>query len=72
MKKYAYPHYSPRAGYKDDEHALRMMEPGMELRDYFAAKAMQVYMEKDYGSYLEQAQWAYMRADRMMKARGEK
>jgi hypothetical protein len=46
---------------------------GMELRDYFAAKAMQAVIE-DYnasmnGSYLLVSKIAYEMADEMMKAR---
>ena len=44
---------------------------GMDLRDYFAAKAMQGIMSKEYfdGSYSEVAEYAYKMADAMMKAR---
>ena len=47
---------------------------GMELRDYFAAKAMQGIMSKEYfdGSYSEVAKYAYKMADAMMKAREQK
>ena len=47
---------------------------GMDLRDYFAAKAMQGIMSKEYfdGSYSEVAEYAYKCADLMMKAREKK
>ena len=46
-------------------------EEGMDLRDYFAAKAMQGIMSKEYyeGSYRDVAMYAYKCADEMMKAR---
>jgi hypothetical protein len=44
---------------------------GMELRDYFAAKAMQSYWsdENVASDYKTAAAWAYEMADAMMKAR---
>ena len=42
---------------------------GMTLRDYFAAKAMQVLLANDETSMKEDAQDAYMVADAMLKAR---
>jgi hypothetical protein len=46
-------------------------EEGMELRDYFAAKAMQAYWsdENVASDYKTAAAWAYDMADAMMKAR---
>ena len=45
---------------------------GMELRDYFAAKAMQGFVTGDYDLYPnEAAKKAYDLADAMMKARKE-
>lgn len=58
---------------------------GMDLRDYFAAKAMQIEMQSTYKSYKEGecdvdewrqlfvniAEHAYDMADEMMKAREE-
>lgn len=47
-------------------------EPGMSLRDYFAAKAMQALVTGssfDYGSWQMDAQAAYEIADAMLEAR---
>ena len=42
----------------------------MDLRDYFAAKAMQGYMNDCYDlDPIERAEQAYIQADAMMKAR---
>jgi hypothetical protein len=50
-------------------------QPGMTLRDYFAAKAMQVAMEKAGGNWIDTsysiAKHAYRQADAMLKARGQ-
>jgi hypothetical protein len=43
--------------------------PGMTLRDYFAAKAMQVLIANDNTDLDEDARDAYMIADMMLKAR---
>jgi len=46
--------------------------PGMTLRDYFAAKAMQVYMDGvkwNADSYAGAAKASYNVADAMLKAR---
>jgi hypothetical protein len=52
-------------------HQVQPYEPGMDLRDYFAAKAMQGIMSKEHydGSYASVAMYAYKCADEMMKAR---
>lgn len=49
-------------------------QTGMDLRDYFAAKAMQGIMAKEHyeGSYYDVAMYAYKCADEMIKARGTK
>lgn len=45
---------------------------GMDLRDYFAAMAMQAYLSGDYDLYPHKIpQKAYEMADAMMKARNE-
>jgi hypothetical protein len=48
-------------------------QTGMTLRDYFAAKAMQGFMANKSNPMHyqpeEDAQWAYMIADAMLKAR---
>ena len=43
------------------------VEGGMTLRDYFAAKAMQALVQKDYFDFT--AKNAYAMADAMLKAR---
>ena len=43
--------------------------PGMTLRDYFAAKAMQVILANDETMFEEDAESAYLVADKMMEAR---
>jgi hypothetical protein len=48
---------------------------GMTLRDYFAAQAMQGMLSRPSAGYLpekDHAEYAYMMADAMMKAREEK
>ena len=44
--------------------------PGMTLRDYFAAKAMQGLMQYAY-THADRASVAYKAADAMLKERGE-
>ena len=55
-------------------------EQGMELRDYFAAKAMQGYLTTARRTNIDEghvvldyqyAQWAYEMADAMMEARDD-
>lgn len=62
---------SPKEGYKAFVH-----EDGMDLRDYFAAKALPVLLNADSkrweGHYEIHAEQAYKFADAMMKAREEK
>ena len=45
---------------------------GMNLRDYFAAKALQGLLADGVGSLMDEelADWSYKLADAMMKARG--
>jgi len=58
----------PRADGKFDSR--KRDELGMDLRDYFAAKAMQGYMNDCYDlDPIERAEQAYIQADAMMKAR---
>ena len=48
--------------------------PGMTLRDYFAAKAMQDFITADQGhtfDYKQIAKWSYDMADAMLAARKE-
>lgn len=42
---------------------------GMDLRDYFAAKAMQLYVGEGNKDKESVARWSYEIADAMMKAR---
>jgi hypothetical protein len=54
------------------ENGCNSGEPGMTLRDYFAAKAMQSILidpRIDNDSYRECAEGAYKAADAMLKAR---
>ena len=60
---------------KDNGHAVN--QDGMDLRDYFAAQAMQgLIAHFDFVRFrddpLRVARWAYDAADAMMKAREEK
>jgi hypothetical protein len=49
---------------------------GMSLRDYFAAKAMQAAATNPVGAdgftFDQRAEWAYLQADAMLKARAAK
>lgn len=66
--KSAFPVFDSRNAGQDYECA----DPGMTLRDYFAAKAMQALIETNPSVDLETiAENSYMMADVMMKARGE-
>lgn len=54
------------------EHGFNSGEPGMTLRDYFAAKAMQGCLTAKYASTYRPETWAkdaYVMADAMLKAR---
>lgn len=62
------PAYDPGA----DFHVTDFTEPrnaGMTLRDYFAAKAMPVFLVNTESSLAEDAKNAYAMADAMLKAR---
>ena len=51
-----------------------LAETGINMRDYFAAKAMHASMSLDTAnaaSSEEHARWAYEMADAMLKARGQ-
>ena len=54
-------------GFRDlDNHPA----PGMSLRDYFAAKAMQGLIASfDKGDFTDKAKWSYRMADAMLKER---
>jgi hypothetical protein len=45
---------------------------GMTLRDYFAAKAMQVFLQNERSTQQQDAEAAYQMADAMLKAREAK
>jgi hypothetical protein len=49
---------------------MKVQEPGMTLRDYFAAKAMQSMMQTGYQSH-EIPSGAYAWADAMLKERAK-
>ena len=63
MKAFPSPH-DPKTG---------TMQLGMELRDYFAAQALQVFYRDLVGDESKHpdsvAYWCYLMADAMMKAR---
>lgn len=62
----AYPHTKHFSDYHDNDNMN-----GMDLRDYFAAKAMQYWMSNPMSSmHIENmCKGAYQIADEMMKAR---
>jgi hypothetical protein len=52
-----------------------LLNQGMDLRDYFAAKAMHAMIASGKlptGIMIDTAEEAYVMADHMMKARGQK
>lgn len=57
-----------RDGYGGGEITVEDNAPGMSLRDYFAAKAMQALMADQVGGEAT-AKDAYFMADAMLKAR---
>jgi len=63
MKAYPYMHKHPTSG-------QTTISEGMDLRDYFAAKAMQALIDNDC-LFSEISAQAYELADAMMKARKE-
>jgi hypothetical protein len=64
MKAYPFSHRHPTTG-------VTTSSEGMDLRDYFAAKAMQSMLLKS-SAYEAIAQYAYKMADAMLKAREPK
>lgn len=58
---------------RDDNYDSKYSGPGMTLRDYFAAKAMQgiISSECNYGAFSDLASDAYSIADAMLLAREE-
>jgi hypothetical protein len=66
MKAYPFTHRHPTTG-------VTTSSEGMDLRDYFAAKAFQVRLTKNYAWTLtEITEQAYIDADQMLKAREPK
>lgn len=63
---YAFPHNTVVV---DKEGGIIENHRGMELRDYFAAKAMQSFLLNTASSLQEDAISAYKMADAMMVAR---
>jgi hypothetical protein len=59
--------------FRNGQQVEAVHQRGMTLRDYFAAKAMQGFMANKSNPMHyqpeEDAQWAYMIADAMLKAR---
>jgi len=68
--KRAFPQRYPIDAGKPHHEDNNPVDRGMDLRDYFAAKAMQVIMSRDDFEFEDDA-WenAYDAADAMMKAR---
>lgn len=63
MKAFPYQHKDPTTG-------LTTISEGMDLRDYFAAKAMQaIRISKSNKDHDKVAQHAYSLANEMLKAR---
>ena len=63
MKAYPFIHKHPTTG-------NTTMAEGMDLRDYFAAKAMpEIYQRLETGGFERVAKLSYEMADAMMKAR---
>ena len=56
---------------RDDNYDSKYSGPGMTLRDYFAAKAMQgiISSECNYGAFSDLASDAYSISDAMLRAR---
>lgn len=61
----AFPTEHPIAGTMD------LKSDGMDLRDYFAAKALQLYLERADFDVNAIAESCYVYADAMMKARSK-
>ena len=66
----------PRPASEAHQHGMHSPQEGMDLRDYFAAKAMQGLIHHfDFMTFrddpLRVARWAYDASDAMMKARAE-
>lgn len=74
-----FPHVGSNFNHDYGERETVTTEPGMNLRDYFAAKVMAVYMMPDptSGAWSREADFdhiaatAYKAADAMLKARAQ-
>jgi len=62
----AFPHPSLTVSDMGQVRAYTVSEGGMDLRDYFAAHALQIIKCSDYETT---AKYCYLLADEMMKAR---
>ena len=65
----------PSTGFRYFKDGVATAQDGMELRDYFAAQAMQgLIAHFDFGRFRDDpkrvALWAYETADHMMEVRG--
>ena len=58
----------PKKAFPNEEKQLEILLP-INLRDYFAAKAMELFINKGQYYVEETAKLAYLQADAMMKAR---
>ena len=65
------PQAFPRPASEAHQHGMHDPQEGMELRDYFAARAMQALLQQGSNVYDLMAKRAYLIADEMMKAREE-
>lgn len=75
MSKAAFPIHRPAVPEGTVYAASMVVDDGMALRDYFAAKAMQAYWNDPSVSELVNtpenvSRWAYDMADAMLEARG--
>ena len=69
MKAFPSEYTETKGGNKFGPHKVTITNTGMDLRDYFAAKAMQAMLSwEDVGNF-NVSEEAYMMADAMMKAR---
>jgi len=70
---YAFP--IPNADFQTFEpktvEEYKRIQSGMTLRDYFAAKAMQVLLKENLQGYGVVSEHAYLVADRMIETRGQ-
>jgi hypothetical protein len=59
----------PLIDFETEEDGYIYFDSGMDLRDYFAAKAMQAMLSWENVGDFDVSKEAYMMADAMMKAR---